>query len=216
MRIIVIGCGRMGAALAQTLGARGHIVTVVDKEPSAFERLGPKFKGQTIAGVGFDRDVLSRAGIERADGLAALATSDETNVVIARIATQIFHVPHVVVRLYDPRKAEVYRRLGLQTINPITWGTNRIAELLCHSQLDTVLSLGDGEVDIVEVEIPLPLVGRTVSDLTVSGEIRVVSITRCGSTFLPTLGAQFQKGDLIHIALLGSSADTLKKLLLLA
>jgi len=216
MKIMIIGCGRMGAGLAQTLNLGGHGVTVVDKDPTAFERLGPAFKGQTVVGIGFDRDVLLRAGIERADGLAAVTASDEANVVAARLASQVFRVPRVVARLYDPRKAEIYRRLGLQTISPITWGVHQIADLLSYSPLDVVLSLGSGEVDLVEVEIPLLLVGRTVNELTAPGEIQVVAISRGGMTFLPTRGTVFQAGDLIHLAVLAASADRLKALLALA
>jgi len=213
MRIIIIGCGRMGAGLAQTLNLNGHSVTVVDKDPVAFERLGPAFKGQTVVGVGFDRDVLLQAGIKRADGLAAVTASDEANVVVARLASQVFHVPRVVARLYDTRQAEIYRRLGLQTIAPITWGVHQLADLLCFSPLDTVLSLGSGEVDVVKTEIPLLLVGRTVNELTVPGEIQVVAISRGGTTFLPTLGTVFQNGDLVHLVVLAASADRLRALL---
>lgn len=213
MRIIIIGCGRMGAGLAQTLNLRGHTVTVVDNDPTAFERLGPTFKGQTVVGVGFDREVLLKAGIERADGLAAVTASDEANVVAARLASRVFHVPRVVARLYDTRQAEIYRRLGLQTIAPITWGIHQLADLLCYSPLDTVLSLGSGEVDLVEAEIPPLLVGRTVNELTVPGEIQVVAISRGGTTFLPTLGTVFQDSDLVHLAVLAASADRLRALL---
>ncbi len=129
MKLIIIGCGRVGAGLAQALSQRGHAVTVVDKDSLTFERLGSTFKGQTVNGGGFDREVLLQTGIERADGLAAVTGSDEVNIVTARLARQMFRVPRVVARLYDPRKAEVYQRLGLQTINPVTWGINRIAEL---------------------------------------------------------------------------------------
>lgn len=216
MRIIIIGCGRMGVGLAQTLGLRGHATTVVDKDPTAFEQLGPSFKGQTVVGVGFDRDVLLRAGIEQADGLAAVTASDEANVVIARLASQVFRVPRVVARLYDPRKAEIYRRLGLQTIVPITWGINRMAELLCYSQLDAILSLGSGEVDIVEVEVPPMLAGRTVHDLTIPTEVQVTAIRRGGTTFLPTQDTVFQEEDRIYLAILAASADRLKALLGLA
>lgn len=213
MRILVIGCGRMGAGLAQTLSLSGHSVTVVDKDSAAFERLGPGFKGRTVAGVGFDRDVLLQAGIERADGLAAVMTSDEANVVAARLASQVFHVPRVVARLYDTRKAEIYRRLGLQTIAPVTWGILQMADLLCYSPLDTVVSLGSGEVDLVKTEVPPLLVGRTVQELTVLGEIQVVAVSRASSTFLPTLGTVFQAGDLLHLAVLGGCTDRLKALL---
>jgi len=212
MRIIVIGCGRMGSGLAETLNLRGHAVTVVDKDRDAFKHLGPTFKGQTVVGMGFDREVLLRAGIQRADGLAAVTASDEANVLAARIASQVFRVPRVVARLYDPRKAEIYRRLGLQTISPITWGINRVAELLCYSPLDTVLSL-EGGVDIVEVEVPHLLVGRTVRELAIPGEVQVVTISRGDKAFLPMPGTVFQEGDRVHLAVLTASTDRLRTML---
>jgi trk system potassium uptake protein len=213
MRIIIIGCGRMGSGLAQTLSLRGHAVTVVDKSPEAFERLGASFKGQTVIGVGFDQQVLLQAGIERADGLAAVTESDEANVVAARLASQIFRVPRVVARLYDPRKAEIYKRLGLQTIATTTWGINRIADILLYSQLDTIISLGSGGVDIVRLDVPPLLVGRTVNELSIPGEVQVVSISRGGKSFLSTLGTVFQEGDVAYVAVLAASADRLKTLL---
>jgi trk system potassium uptake protein TrkA len=213
MNILVVGCGRVGAGLAKTLVEGGHTVAVVDKDPVAFERLGEPFKGQTIQGIGFDREVLLTAGIERADGLAAVTASDETNVVIARIARDIFHVPRVVARLYDTRQAEIYKRLGLQTIAPTSWGINRIVELLLYSPLDTVFSIRGGEVEIVEVEIPQRLVGRTVRDLTVPAEIHIVSISRANKSFLPNLGTTFQEGDFLQLAIVTASADRLKELL---
>lgn len=214
MKIVIVGCGRMGAALAKTLNLRGHAVTVVDTDPTAFERLDESIRCATVVGVGFDRDVLIQAGIQRADGLAAVTTSDETNVVVARLARQVFHVPRVVARLYDPRKAEIYHRLGLQTISPIIWGVNRIADLLCYSQLDTILSLGS-DVDLVEIDIPPQLVGRTVKDLTIPSEAHVVAISRGGKSFLPSLGTVFQQGDLVHLAILATSAERVKALLAL-
>ena len=216
MKIIVIGCGRVGSGLAQTLSLRGHAVSVVDTDPRAFERLGPAFKGLTVAGVGFDRTALLQAGIKRADGLAAVTGSDEVNVVTARLANQFFRVPRVVARLYDPRKAEIYRRLGLQTITPVTWGINRIAELLSFFPLATTASLGNGEIDLVEAEVPPLLVGRLVSEVTIPGEVHVVAISRGGKTFLPPQATALQPGDWLHLALLAASADRLKASLALA
>ncbi|MGE5844082.1 MAG: potassium channel family protein [Syntrophaceae bacterium] len=213
MKILVVGCGRLGGGLAKSLELRRHVVSVVDQEQAAFGNLGTIFKGRTVAGSGIDREVLLEAGIERADGLAAVTASDEINVVAARIAMQVFRVPRVVARLYDPRKAEIYRRLGLQTITPVAWGINRIAELLCYSRLDTVQSLGSGEVDLVEAEIPPLLVGRTVAEVTVPGEVHAVAISRGGRTFLPAPGTVFHNGDLVHLAVLGTSADRLKAIL---
>ncbi len=203
MRIIIVGCGRLGSGLARLLSLQGHAVTVVDSDPLAFERLGPAFKGKTVVGIGFDREVLI---------LAAVTASDDANVVAARLATQVFHVPRVVARLYDPRKAEIYQRLGLQTISPVTWGISRIADLLCRSPLETVFSLGS-DVDIVEAEVPALLVGRTVKEMTILGEVHVVAITRSGKTFLPTQGTILQAGDLVHLAALTTSTERVKAIL---
>jgi trk system potassium uptake protein TrkA len=213
MKIIIVGCGRIGAGLAQTLSLRGHDVTVIDNDSTSFERLERSFKGKRVVGVGFDKDVLLKAGIERCDGLATVTTSDDTNVLVARIASQIFHVPRVITRLYDPHKAEVYARLGLQMIAPITWGINRIAEMICYSQLDVVFSLGGGEVGLVVFEIPHPLDGRMVREITVSGEAHVAAINRNGKTFLPTLGTVLKQGDIIYEVLVASSSDHLQGLL---
>jgi trk system potassium uptake protein TrkA len=212
MRMIIIGCGRMGAGLAQTLHQRGHSVTVVDRDPAAFAALTPSFRGERIVGIGFDRDVLLQAGIERADGLAAVTASDEANVVSARIARQIYRVPSVVARLYEPRKAEIYRRLGVQTISTTTWGINHVAAMLCYAGLDVVMSLGSN-VDLVEVEAPPLLEGRTVKDLTVPGEIHIVALSRGGHTMLPTLGTTFRAGDRIHLATVAGASVRLHALL---
>jgi trk system potassium uptake protein TrkA len=203
----------MGSGLAQTLQLRGHAVAVVDREPSSFERLGPAFRGRTIVGVGFDRQALIEAGIERADALAAVMPSDEANVVAARLASAFFAVPRVVVRLYDPRKTEIYNRLGLQTISPVSWGINRVADMLCYSQLDTVTSLGGGGVDIVQVESTALLSGRTVQSITMPASIHVIAIGRGGKTFLPTLGTVFQAGDIVHIAVTPTAIDRLREML---
>lgn len=212
MKILIIGCGRLGAGLAMALAGRGQSVVVVDKDPLAFEKLGERFRGQTIVGVGFDREVLLRAGIERADGVAAVTSSDEANVVASRIARDIFRVPKVVARLYDMRQAEIYARLGIQTIAPTGWGINRIADLLLYSPLEAVFSIGD-DVELVAVEIPPLLAGKTVRDLTVFGEIHIVSITRANRSFLPTLETSFRVGDVLHLAVLPTSASRLKGLL---
>jgi trk system potassium uptake protein TrkA len=199
--------------LAQSLSQRGQVVVVVDQEETAFERLGPRFMGQTVLGTGLDRDVLLQAGIARADGLAAVTGSDDTNVVLARLARQVFRVPRVVARLHDPRHTEVYRQMGIQTITPLTWGIQRLTELLCYTHLNTRLSLGSGEVDLVEVELPYLLAGRTVNELTLLGEIQVAAISREGRTFLPTLGTVFREGDRVHLLVLGSAAGRLTALL---
>ena len=213
MRIIIIGCGRQGAELTKSLSLDGHTLTVVDNDPIAIERLSPSFKGHTILGDGLDREVLVRGGIEHADGLAALTASDDINIVVARLASQVFRVPRVVARVHEPRKAEIYRRLGVPTVTPVALGTQRFAELLTFFQLNTVKRLGNGEVGIVEADIQPILVGRMVKELTIPGEVMVVAISRGGKTIMPTLGTVFQEGDLIHLAVVASSADRLKALM---
>ncbi len=213
MKIIIIGCGRVGAKLALTLSLKGNQITVVDKDPTAFERLGKGFNGRTMVGVGFDRDILVKCGIERADGLAAVMESDEANVIAARIATQMCKVPRVVARVYEPRKAEIYRRLGIQTLSPVSIGVEFFVDLLSNSPLEQAARLGTGDAQLVNVEIPFRLSGRRVSEMNVPGEVSVVAITREGKTFLPTPQTEFTKGDLVHMAVYTAAMEKFKSMM---
>jgi trk/ktr system potassium uptake protein len=213
MKVIIMGCGRVGEQLASLLVGEGHQVVAIDCDANALERLGSNFKGQRINGIGFDREVLLKAGIEQADAFAATSSSDNANIVAARIAHNIFHVPRVVARLFDPQRAEIYRRLGMLTISSTTWGAERIRELLTSPELDPIISFGSGEVSLVSIDIPPHLTGRMVKDLTVSSEITVVAITRQGAAFIPTLGGQFKEGDVAHIAILASALERFKTLI---
>ena len=212
MNLMIVGCGRMGAGLAHTLSLRGHTITVVDRDETAFATLGPAFRGRTVVGVGFDREVLLAAGVQRADGLASVMNSDEANIVTARVARELFHVPRVVARVVDPQKAEIYQRLGVQTISTTVWGIHRIANLLSYTELDVVYDLSSA-VELVQIELPAVLAGRTVQQLTIPGEVQVVAIKRSGQTFLPTGSASLQHGDLLYLAVQAASADRLKALL---
>jgi trk system potassium uptake protein TrkA len=213
MRVIVMGCGRVGEQLARLMSAEGHDVAVIDYSAEALARLGPDFKGRRVRGVGFDREVLVRAGIELADGFAATSSSDNVNAVAARIARILFHVPRVVARLFDPERAEVYKRLGLATISSTTWGAERIRELLTHADLDAVRSFGAGEVQMLEIEVPPSLVGRNVRDLSVPGEVNVIAVTRDGRALLPMLGTSFCAGDIVHLAVLSDAMARVERLL---
>ncbi len=213
MRVVIMGCGRVGEQLARLMSEDGHDVAVIDYNSAALARLGPDFRGHRIKGVGFDRDVLLLAGIEDADGFAAMSSSDNANVVAARIARTIFQVPRVVARLYEPERAEVYRRLGLVTISSATWGAERTRELLTHAELDAVRSFGAGEVQLLEVEVPPRLVGHSVRDLSVPGEVSVITITRDGKAQVPMLGTAFRAGDVIHLAVLSGAMNRIERLL---
>jgi trk system potassium uptake protein len=213
MKIIIMGCGRVGTEVSRLMSEEGHEVTVVDCDENIREILGPQFHGKIVIGVGFDREVLIRAGIENADAFAAASDSDNANIVAARIARNIFKVPRVVARLYDPRRAEIYRRLGLATISSTAWGAERIRETLTHADLDARETFGSGEVSLFNIEATPALVGRTVNALVVPGEIGVVAITREDKAFLPTLGTEIREGDRIHFTVLSTALDRLETLL---
>ena len=213
MKVIIMGCGRVGEQLSRLMVDEGHEVAVIDNDPSALARLGPDFKGRKIRGVGFDRNTLLEAGIERADAFAATSSSDNVNIVAARIARHIFRVPRVVARLYDPRRAEIYRRLGLLTISSTTWAAERIRELILHAELDPRFTFGHGEVCVVSIETPPQLIGRMVKDLIVPGEVNVAAITRQGQAFIPLSGTEFHAGDTIHLLVLSTAMDRFKALL---
>lgn len=200
MRVIIMGCGRVGEQVSRRLDERGHEVVVIHDAEEVIERLGPHFGGKVVLGVGFDRDILVQAGIERTDAFAATSPSDNANIVASQIARNIYHVPRVVARLYDPRRAELYRRLGLETISTTTWGAERIYELLTHSELDAAVNFGHGEVTLIPVEVPANLVGQSVKNVTIPGEISVVTIIRGGAALIPLLGTEFRVGDHIHFA----------------
>ena len=213
MKVIIMGCGRVGEQLAYQLSDEGHAVSIVDSNPLALARLDERFKGQRVKGIGFDRDVLLKAGIEEADAFAATSSSDNANIVSARIAREVFHVPRVIARLYDPRRAEIYQRLGLRTISSTTWGAERIRELLVHADLDPILTFGSGEVCLLSVEVPPRLVGRLVKDLTIPGEIGVTSVTRQEHAFIPFAGTEFLARDILHLTVLASAMEQVKQLL---
>jgi len=213
MKVIIMGCGRVGVQAAHLLANEGHQVVVIDYNATALEQLGPDFKGRRVKGVGFDRDVLVEAGIEDADAFAATSSSDNANIIAARIARNIFHVPRVVARLYDPRRAEIYQRLGMLTFSTTGWGAERIREILTHPELDPILNFGSGEVSLVSLEVPSRLVGRLVKDLSIPGEITVTSIMRLGSAFIPLTGTELRDGDILYVTLRASAMDRFRELL---
>lgn len=213
MKTIIVGCGRMGSGLARKLESQGVDVTIIDTIPAAFLSLGSDFKGKKIVGIGFDQDVLLSAKISMVDSVVACTNSDETNALIARIAQNIFRVPKVIARLYDSHKAEIYHSLGIQTISTTSWGISRAVEILNYSELDSLLSLGDGQVNIIRYETPVLLEGRTINDVSMLGEVRVVAMKRGTETMIPSLSTQLKTGDVLYIAVLASAKHHLLSLL---
>jgi len=214
MKIIIVGCGRMGSSLARTLDRANHDITVIDYDELAFEALGSSFRGLTIKGIGFDRDTLVKAGIDRVDGLAACTSSDDANAVTARIAHEVFRVPTVVARMYDPAKVDIYRRLGIQTIGSIPWAVKRALDIFSYSKLDVIETIGsNGGIELLHVAATPLLVGHPLSDLAVLGEIRVVALERRGKALIATGNTVVEAGDQLfiaaHIASLGQLRDML-------
>lgn len=200
MKFVVVGCGRAGFRLVKVLAAQGHSVTAIDREPAALAEVTHLPGVRSVCGVAIDRDTLVAAGIRQADGLAAVTGQDEANVIVARLARQIFRVPRVVARVFDPRKADIYRRLGVLTISPLAWGVDRMAEALRSVHISPVLSLGSGDVHLVEVTVTPALVGRMLQALAVPGELQVTALQRGGHTILPGAEMRFAAGDVLYLA----------------
>jgi trk system potassium uptake protein len=207
MQFVIVGCGRMGSGIAQTLSMRGHSVAVIDNNESAFQRLGHSFKGKILLGHAMERAFLEEAGLAHADGLAAVTGSDDVNTIVALVARQHFQVPKVVARLYDPNKAEVYRRLGITTIAPTSWAIASVTEQMLFPQLRVLTTLGNGAVDLIELEIPPTLAGRTLADLAVPQELQAVALQRGGKTFFAAQNMPLQPADIAYIAILPSAVD---------
>ena len=212
VRVVVVGCGRVGAGLAAGLAAAGDVVAVVDKDPKAFERLGEEFTGQTVEGIGFDRDVLEQAGVARADALVAVTGGDNSNVVAARVARDAYRVPRVIARIHDPRRAALYEELGVVTVSSTGWALRKVRDYLEHRTLKEEHSFGRGEVTLLRLELPQHLVDRPVADLEGEG-LRVVSVTRRGGAFVPGPGTVLAEGDVVRLAVGAGGRERLDALL---
>jgi trk system potassium uptake protein TrkA len=200
MNVIVVGCGRVGAELAHRLFINGHRVCVIDRYQEAFKDLPPDFRGRTLEGDVLSEAVLHRADIAHADALAAVTNSDSLNGVIGRVASQIYKVPHVAVRNYDPRWRELIDAFGLQVVSSSSWGAQRMEELLEGGSVHPLISAGNGEVEICDLVVPAAWDGRTVQDLAECGSCIVAAVTRGGRGMLPAPDMRLQTGDMVHVS----------------
>ena len=216
MHIVIMGCGRVGSRLARHLEEGGHSVAVIDKDATSFHLLGMEFKGKTVKGIGFDSNVLVEAGTERADAFIAVSSGDNSNIVSAVVAKDVFRVPKVITRIYDPKRARIYRRMGIPTISPVAWAMGKAMDLLFLEQSYTRDTFGNGEVELMEVRIPGALAGRQVRDFEIPGEISVASIERLGQASIPLAGTTFEEDDLVHVVVLRQSMDKFRKMFFMA
>ena len=211
MHVVIAGCGRVGSDLTVSLTKQGHTVSVVDKNAQAFERLPPGFEGQTLVGIVFDRDVLEAAGIREAGAFVAVTNGDNSNIVSARVAREHYNVEKVVARIYDPRRAEIYRRLGIPTVATVQWASAEIYDQLFHGIEHTELAIGDGDMVLLRLEIPEALAGRPVSDLGETGDALVVALDRKGKASIPAEDATFQEGDIAHVIVRREAIDAMRQ-----
>lgn len=200
MRVIVVGCGRIGAELAYSLFKRGHQVSVVDENVQSFNNLPPDFEGRIQEGDALNQDVLIRAGIQKCDALAAVTNNDPLNVVVSHIAKTEYQIMNVVARNYDPHLRPLFEAFNVQMISSTSWGAQRIEELLLDAEGRTVFSAGNGEVEVYELKIPANWNGKLVRDLITCGECKWLAITRAGSAFLPEADSVLQAGDILTVA----------------
>ncbi len=199
MHIVIMGCGRVGSTLAHSLENRGHSVAVVDQSAESFRRLGSEFRGRRVQGVGFDRDTLVEAGIEQADAFAAVSSGDNSNIISARLARENYGVENVVARIYDPRRAEVYQRLGIPTVATVRWTADQMLRRLIPEGAHSEWTDLSGKVTIAEVAYHPKWVGERLSTLASAAATRVAFLTRYGEGLIPEEDTVLQEGDLVHV-----------------
>ncbi|HEX5543138.1 MAG TPA: TrkA family potassium uptake protein [Micromonospora sp.] len=195
MHVVIMGCGRVGSTLAQNLESHDHSVAVIDQDADAFRRLKPDFRGVTVTGIGFDREVLRRAGIERADAFAAVSSGDNSNIISARLAHETFGVSRVVARIYDQRRAEVYERLGIPTVATVRWAADRIFRHLVPEEDLEIFRDPTSTVSIIEVPVHQDWIGHRLCDLEERAGARSAYLIRFGIGTLPTESTVLQEGD---------------------
>ena len=210
MFVIVVGCGRVGSELALALFQAGHQVAVIDEVGASFENLSPDYRGRTIEGEVLSEEVLQRAGIEKADGLAAVTNSDSVNAVVGHVARTVYNVPNVVVRNYNPRWLPMHHAFGLQVVSSTGWGAQRIGELLSDPSGRAVFSAGNGEVEIYEVTVPAVWSARTVADLLGATGAIAAALTRAGRAMMPSPDTLLESGDVLHVSATRQGMDALR------
>lgn len=214
MHVVVVGCGRVGSELAGLLEKQGHTVAIIDKRKEAFRRLPTGFGGYRIVGFGFDRDTLVEAGIEDAGALAAVTSGDNSNIMSARVARETFEVERVVARIYDPRRAAIYQRLGIPTVATVAWTTDQVVRRLLPGAHPADWTDASGHVSLVERDLPAAWAGRRLDALDEPGRFRLVAVTRLGEARVAAPDLIGQEGDVLHFVVDGNALDQLQERLL--
>lgn len=211
MHVVVVGCGRVGSQLAVALTDRSHSVAVIDKSPSAFRRLPPGWGGRTVVGYGFDRDHLEAAGIKDAGALAAVTSGDNSNILSARIARETYQVPSVVARIYDPRRAVIYQRVGIPTVATVTWTTDQVLRRLFPEASTPDWIDASGQMVLLERTLPMSWAARRLGELHDEGRVTLVAVTRAGVPRLDVASLVGQEGDMLHLLVRKEAMDDLER-----
>ena len=199
MHIVVMGCGRVGSSLARRLQRQGHTVSVIDQDAEAFRRLGPEFTGKQVQGMGFDRNTLAEAGIAEAGAFAAVSSGDNSNILAARVAREQFGIDHVVARIYDPKRAEVYERLGIPTIATVPWTVDRFLRVLLEDEPTELWRSPTGDVVLMQIPVHDGWIGLRLSELEAALGTRAAYLTRFGASVLPVPDTVVQSGDQVVV-----------------
>ena len=212
MHIVIMGCGRVGAMLATGLEKRGHSVAVIDSNAEALRRLGEGFKGVTVEGVGFDREVLEAAGIRKAGGFAAVSSGDNSNILAARVVREIYRVENVVARIYDQGRAAVYERLGIPTVATVKWTVLEVLRRLLPEGSMPVWRDPTGDAKLLQMHVHNGWVGRRISELSQAADCPIPFVMRVGRGIVPDRDTIYQDGDLIYVACMTEKIDDTESL----
>ncbi len=210
MHIIIAGCGRVGSELAKLLSSEGHNVVVIDKSQASFERLSNTFNGVTLVGNGYDPDVLKAAGIEKADAFCAVTNGDNTNIMASQVAKKIFKVPKVIARVYDPRRADIYRTLGLDIISGTILFAAMIRDKIIESRFSSYL-IETGELGVIEIDIEDKFKGKLVEEINIPGEFLVTAVVKKKQTVIPGPKTVLEKGDKVMAVVKTTSLDKIRQ-----
>ena len=213
MHIVIMGCGRVGSTLAHILEDNGHSVAVIDRDSQAFRRLRAGFRGRRVTGVGFDRDVLIEAGVETAGAFVAVSSGDNSNIISARVARETFGVDNVVARIYDPRRAEVYQRLGIPTVATVRWTADQILRRVLPEGAEPLWRDPTGTVVLAEVAYNPAWIGTRLGRVERAADARVSFVNRMGEAVLPRQDTVLQEGDILHMIAAENDMDRINQVL---